>query len=88
MALFTAILEVEGGTYVAQVHATNERDALAEYSKRLINYSIGTKAMRRALSKRLNEDTLVELSGVKNVWCCSANLSQKLALLNIIETAE
>lgn len=89
MALFTAVLELAGGTYISQVHAATVHDALAEYSAQLLtNDAVGTMTMREALANALTADTPIEITGVKNVWCCSALVAQESALLNIIRTAE
>ena len=43
---------------------------------------------RRRLAHRLAADKPVTIEGVGNVWCCSASVGNRSALVNIVATAE
>ena len=80
MARFTVILEFTGGTYVRQVKAASARRAL----KAIATGKHGKAALFRALA----EEKPAAIEGVKNCWCCGASYRDKLALVNIVKTAE
>jgi hypothetical protein len=88
MALFTVVLEFDGGTFIAQVRAASVKKAVAKYSTALLsNDTIGKVPTRRRLAKSLSKEELVPVETVTNVWCCSASAGNKFALLNFIRTA-
>lgn len=87
MALFTMILEFDGGTYISQFQASSPDDAAMKH----VDYLVGLKGMstpanRRRLADRLSLERPVAIEGVRKVWCCSASLGKKLALVNIVAT--
>lgn len=88
MALFTFILEFDGGTYISQFQGSSPDDAAAKY----VDYVVGLKGMstpsnRRRLGASLSLERPVAIEGVRKVWCCSASVRGKLALVNIVATA-
>jgi hypothetical protein len=88
MALFTVILEFDGGTYISQFQATSASNAAAKHAAYLIgNKGMSTFVNRKRLSDRLSLEQPVAIEGVRNVWCCSASVGKKLALVNIVATA-
>jgi hypothetical protein len=88
MALFTVVLEFDGGTYISQFRATSARNAAMKYAAHLIgNKEMSTLANRRRLADRLSVEQAVAIEGVRNVWCCSASVGKKFALMNIVATA-
>jgi 3-deoxy-D-manno-octulosonic-acid transferase len=88
MALFTAVLEFDGGTYISQFRATSAHNAATKHAARLMgNKEISTLANRRRLAERLSVEQPIAIEGVRNVWCCSASVGEKFALLNIVATA-
>jgi len=80
MAKFTVILEFAGGTYIRQVKAASAQSAL----KKIAAGKHGKAELFRALAK----DKPVAIEGIDNCWCCSALYREKLALVNVIKTAE
>ena len=80
MALFTIILDFGGSTYIRQLKATSPQLAL----KKISAGNHGKAAMFRALSK----DKPMPIEGVENCWCCATSHKGKLALVNIVKTAE
>jgi hypothetical protein len=48
---------------------------------------MSSAATRKQLAANLLSDRPVAIKGVRNVWCCSALVGNKFALLNIVATA-
>ncbi|HLX86267.1 MAG TPA: hypothetical protein VKR59_20370 [Terriglobales bacterium] len=89
MPLFTVLLEFDGGTYVSQFRSASANNAVRKYAAELVgNRQLCTPRLRKRLSSAIAEDKPVALSGIRGVWCCSASIGDKLALMNIIETSD
>jgi hypothetical protein len=89
MPLFTAVLEFDGGTFIAQVKAPSVTKAVAKYVAELVNNdTIGKASIRQRLSQNLSEEKPVAIETVCNVWCCTTSVGSKFALLNIIRTTD
>jgi hypothetical protein len=87
MALFTCILEFDGGTYIWQFRTTSPDRAVAKYALHVLHHdSVSTFPIRRRLSEALGAEKPVAIDGVRNVWCCSTSVGKKFALLNVIAT--
>jgi hypothetical protein len=88
MALFTFLLEFDGGTYISQFRAPSARRAVAQYPLHLVrNTAVLTVVLRRRLADALSAERPVAIEGVRNVWCCSASIGKRHALLNVVATA-
>ena len=88
MALFTVILEFDGGTYISQFQATSAHNAATKHVAHLIGIKqLSTPVNRKRLADGLSVEQPVPIEGVRNVWCCSASVGKRFALVNIIETA-
>jgi len=88
MALFTAILEFDGGTYISQFHASSPKNAAMKHSVHLVGIKgMSTLAIRKRLADRLSSEAPIAIAGIGRVWCCSASVGKRLALLNIVATA-
>jgi len=88
MALFTVVLEFDGGTYISQFQARAAHNAAVKHTADLIgNKEMSTLANRRRLADRLSAERPVAIEGVRNVWCCSVSVGKKFALVNIVATA-
>jgi hypothetical protein len=88
MPLFTFVLEFDGGTHISQFRATSFFRAVEEYGARLLrDKAVAKLPVRRRLSEALSAENPVAIKGVRNVWCCSASIGKKLALLNVVATA-
>ena len=88
MALFTVILEFDGGTYISQFQATSPDDAAVKHADYLVGLKgMSTPANRRRLSDCLSLERPVAIEGLRKVWCCSASVRGKFALVNIVATA-
>jgi hypothetical protein len=88
MALFTVILEFDGGTYISQFHASSPQNAAMKHSAHLIGIKgMSTPSIRRRLADRLSSEAPLAIEGIRRVWCCSASVGKRLALVNIVATA-
>ena len=88
MALFTEILEFEGGTYISLFQASSPHDPAVKHAKYLLDLrEISTATNRRRLADRLSMERPVAISGIRKVWCCSASVGRRLAIVNIVATA-
>ncbi|HEX8926932.1 MAG TPA: hypothetical protein VF786_14125 [Terriglobales bacterium] len=89
MALFTLILEYDGGTYISQRRSRSAADALANYVTALrSDLEILNSRSRTTLANAFSGETPAKLEGIRNAWCCSVSVGNKFALLNLIRTAE
>lgn len=94
MALYTVVLEFDGGTYVSQVNARLAQHALAKWADCLDHEEVkglgddGKNALRDELAAdaRVGQD-LVPVKGAKNVWSATALVRGKFALMNVVRTA-
>jgi hypothetical protein len=91
MPLYTIIADHGGGVYIAQHRARSPAAALAEW----IQDDDSSKPIhrgKRVTIDRLRSDLLdpdsklVPLEGRMHVWCMSANVRNRLLLLNVVET--
>jgi hypothetical protein len=88
MPLFTFVLEFDGGTHISQFRAASVFRAVEEYGAQLLhNKAIAKLPVRRRLKEALSAENPVAIKGVRNVWCCSASIGKKFALVNVVVTA-
>jgi len=88
MALFTFILEFDGGTYFSQFRAASVRGAVSQHASHVVrNRAVAVASVRRRLADGLSPEKPGALDGARNVWCCSTSVGKKFALLNIVATA-
>ena len=88
MALFTVVLEFDGGTYVSQFKAASASAAAVKHAAHLISFNaMSTPSNRKRLADRLSLEQPVAIQGIRNVWCCSASVGRKFALVNIVATS-
>ncbi|HTD22542.1 MAG TPA: hypothetical protein VK738_07800 [Terriglobales bacterium] len=89
MALFTVILEFDGGTYISQFRAASAQTAAVKHAAQLVgNEAVGRLATRKRIAHGLSSDRPVAIEGVRNVWCCSISIGKRFALVNIVATSE
>ena len=91
MELYTFIMEYLGGTYISQVKAKDEFNAMQIWLKALKVKEIKgfTKYQYQKLLKEDFEDEKpILIEGCKNVWCFGLRISNKenTALINFIKT--
>jgi hypothetical protein len=87
MPLYTLVLDYAGGTYVSQVTAATEREALTQWTAKLSTEQIAGYASGEVAEVYERGVHLVPLTGLKGVWCGSADGQRDLALVNVIKTA-
>ena len=84
---YTMLLEFEGGTHVSQVAAADELRATLAWPDTLrLQRTLGPKSenLTRLMAQSLEEDGVVALDGLIDVWCLTSLVRGKLALLNIV----
>ena len=88
MQLYTFILEYRGGTYISQFEGETVEAATHAWACELDTAPIAHfhKKHLRIAREQLDEDGLVEVDSVKNVWCRTFSIQKHLGLLNIIQT--
>ena len=91
MSLYTFIMNYLEGTYIHQVNAENEYDAMRIWLETLSIEEIKgfTEIQRQKLIQENFEDEFPALfSGCRNVWCFGLRVSAKknLALINFVIT--
>lgn len=90
MQLYTFILDFRGGPYISQFKGETPKAATYKWAKKLKTKGIPhlNKKGMKSIIEDLDEDELVAIDTVKNVWCHSFLVKNHLALLNIITTSE
>ncbi|MFT3997809.1 MAG: hypothetical protein QM667_10410 [Asticcacaulis sp.] len=88
-SLYTVVLDYDGGTYISQVRAPDERAALFLWCDRFEAAETAAKTRKVAskVRKSLDDDRPVLLSGCEFVWCATASRKGKFILINIVKTA-
>jgi len=92
-ALFSLVVDYDGGTYISQVRALTEREALYAWCEKCADdYDVPAEVrpIATALLENLDKDTHepVALQGLTAAWCASTLLDDKLALINVIKTTD
>ena len=88
MALFTFIMDFQGGTYISQVNASSPESACVKWAENLETSEIqglGSKG-KNFLIEEMKKEPPVALNGVSNVWCSWASIYGKSALINLVQT--
>jgi hypothetical protein len=90
MALFTMILEYRGTTAISQVRAPGAKTAVQKWTKTFDYGSVlGMGASGKTqLVKGFTREDPVPVKNTSNVWCATALEDGRMALLNIIRTAD
>ncbi len=81
-------MDYEGGTYISQVYASSEKTACRKWAENLEVSRIagfGTKS-KEILINEIEDEEPVSINNVSNVWCSSALIRGKLALVTFIRT--
>jgi uncharacterized protein (UPF0333 family) len=84
--LFTILLEYGGGTYISQVRANSTSKAVVKWATSL-DVAALTRRRKDDLLRRITEDEPVKITGADGIWCVSADIGNKLALVTIVQTA-
>jgi hypothetical protein len=84
---YTIVCEFRGGTYVSQVHAANEVDAVRCWADCIrADRPIPRSSAHVATSvlRDLEEHGVAALDGLKGVWSFSALMGRSLVLGNVV----
>jgi len=85
--LFTIVCEFEGGSYVSQVRAPNEQQALLAWADGIrVDQTMGGDTNRIATNAVEDADPPTPLAGLEGVWCWTTNIAGKLVLANIVQS--
>jgi hypothetical protein len=61
--------------------------AVHEYGSQLLrDKAVAEMPVRRRLSAAFSVENPVAIKGVRNIWCCSASIGKKPAILNVVAT--
>lgn len=92
-ALYTILVDYAGGTYISQVKAANADQALATWCDIFPKEEGVPKEIWR-LARNVRKEALegsevvAPLNNLVSAWCTTAIFKKKLALINIVQTAE
>ena len=88
MALYTFIMDFDGGTYISQVSGSGIAEAKKKWGgRRFTEIPRLTPTARDEIRSGMSNGSAVALEGLKNAWCTSFTLRNKLALVNIVKTS-
>jgi hypothetical protein len=88
MPFYTFLLDFKDGTYISQVDANTEKEACQKWAENLDVSEIvglGIKGKEILIIEMENEE-IVPIKNLKNVWCVSALIRGKLALITFVKT--
>jgi len=89
MDLYTLIIDYKGGTFISQCSSSSKDDALYHG---VLNWDISeiqdviSGNARNVLLEDIENEDLIPLTGVTNVWSCSLFCCKQLMLINLIAT--
>ncbi len=87
--LFTFIMNYLGGTYIEQVVASNELEAMHAWIKQLKTSEIKGFAVidkKRIIRDNFDDEIPVAINTTKNVWFCLVDTKKGYGHINIIKT--
>jgi hypothetical protein len=88
MPIYTVVLDYKGGTYISQIKARTHKEACLKWADQLdpkVIFGMGSVG-KASLQTGIAREEPVLIQGLKNVWCQSALVRGKGALINIIQT--
>lgn len=88
MPFYTFIMDYDGGNYTSQVRAPSPKTACVKWARELeIDQmtGIGAKSKLR-LIEDMKEERPTPLTERLNVWCATALIRGRLAVINIVRT--
>ena len=89
MALYTIIAEYEGGTYLSQVEARDEREAALRWpdSDGLRDVASALQLPLEVFRDVLTAPEAAPVGDLRSCWCVTAPIEDQLLVLYIVETA-
>ena len=90
MPLYTFLFEYAGGTYVSQVTATSPKAAVGRWAVELPADEIDDfgPASKARLMEEAAAEAPTSVDELSNVWCLTALVRGKLALIYIVRTSD
>jgi hypothetical protein len=90
MPLFTIVADFQGGTYLTQVEAENERQAASLWpeSKELHDIAVPLGLPLRELGYALSDPEATPVGDLRHCWSVTADVEDQVLLLHIIRTTE
>ena len=88
MPLYTFILEYKGGTYLSQNVSDAAASAFLKGAKKLEALDVtglGKKG-KASLVEQMKTNEITAITGLTNVWCKTALISGRLAMVTVIQT--
>ena len=91
---FTYVLEYDEGTFIKQIKGENFTVSTKFWLKDMLIDSeiefINNQNYQSIYEELFNDDVFlpIELNSIKNVWCFTFLIKERLALVNIIKTAK
>lgn len=90
MNRYTFAVEFDGGTYLSQVDAGSEGDAVIAWCEKFQEdapLAARSKLLARAVRRGLLEENPTRVVGLTGTWCFSTHFAKKLVLGHLILTA-
>jgi len=90
MKKYTFSVEFDGGTYLSQVDADNEVDAVAAWVEKFQTeapLAARSKRLVQAVRRGLFDEKLTRVEGLTGTWCFSTLFAKKIVLGHVILTA-
>ncbi|WP_431052978.1 hypothetical protein [Roseateles sp. L2-2] len=91
MALYTFIMDYDGGTYISQIRATSHLAAMRKWARTRTPGEISGMGVKgfEELANAMDATDAANFNGaIVNTWCTSALVRGKLALINFVKTHE
>ncbi|NOT46733.1 MAG: hypothetical protein HOP17_03140 [Acidobacteria bacterium] len=88
MPYYTFILEYKGGTYMLQTLSGSPNTAFVKGAKSMdaVNVTGLKKAGKASLIEQMKSNEITPVTGLTNVWCKTALISGRLAIVSLIQT--
>jgi hypothetical protein len=86
--LFTLMCDFDGGTYLAQVQASDEQIALSEWAK-ILRRDQPIPTVSVLVANCVIDDLCLPapVSGLTGVWCWTGSVNNKLVVTNIVRSS-
>jgi len=89
--LYTLLCEYGGGSYLSQTYASDQHSALMNWARGFapegISSDVSSEIAKSAVEVRdANGDEITPVYGLVGVWCWTAMVADKLALLTIVRS--
>jgi hypothetical protein len=88
MPLYTFTMEYAGGSYVSQTKASSPKSACVKWAQELnvsVVEGLGQRS-KSALVKEMKEGKPTPINTTLNVWCTTALIRGKVAIITLIQT--